>query len=101
MPWLRHDAVGYTPGTGGRLTYVLVNRVSALAIRHGIQRSVVLGIAIAHELGHVLLKDGHSTTGIMKPDMNRNDFHKGGNRELIFSQEQALKLSQAIRRRAE
>jgi hypothetical protein len=100
MPWLHRGAMGYTPGDNGRgrLTYVLINRVSALAIRYRIQRSVVLGVAIAHELGHMLLEDGHSATGIMKPDMDQNDFHQGGNRALIFNDEQGRRLACRARR---
>jgi hypothetical protein len=57
----------------------------------------VLGVAIAHELGHMLLEDGHSATGIMKPDMDQNDFREGGNRALIFNAEQARRLARRAR----
>jgi predicted transcriptional regulator len=48
--------MGYTPGGGeerGRLAFVLVNRVNKIADGYSTARSIVLGAAIAHELGHL------------------------------------------------
>lgn len=91
------DVLGFKPGRDGhgRLAYVFMNRVSAIAIGHDVPRSIVLGTAIAHELGHLLLPKAHSAAGIMKPAMDKNDFWRARNRELHFTSEQAQVLRQA------
>ena len=61
--------MGYTPGGGeerGRLAFVLINRVNKIANGYGTARSIVLGAAIAHELGHLLISKEHTRTGLMK-----------------------------------
>jgi hypothetical protein len=86
------DAMGYTPGGGterGRLAFVMVNRVLEISDGYGAPRSVVLGVAIAHELGHLLLSKEHSTAGIMKPYLNQADFRSARNGRLLFTDEQA------------
>ena len=89
------DAMGYTPGGGterGRLAFVIVNRVHEASDRYRAPRSVVLGVAIAHELGHLLLSKEHSATGIMKPYFNQADFRRAGNGRLLFTDLQARLL---------
>lgn len=67
----------------------MINRVHEIAADYGSTRSVVLGTAIAHELGHLLLSKDHSTTGIMKPYLNQSDFRNVRNGRLVFTDEQA------------
>jgi len=58
----------------------------------------ILGAAIAHELGHVLLgSDSHSAKGIMRPHWKREDFERGPQGGLAFTPAQA----QLIRTEAE
>jgi hypothetical protein len=86
------DAMGYTPGGGterGRLAFVIVNRMDEVSDGYRAQRSVVLGVAIAHELGHLLTSNEHSTTGIMKPYFNQADFRSARNGRLLFTDQQA------------
>ena len=86
------DAMGYTPGGGeerGRLAFVLINRVNEIADRYSTARSIVLGAAIAHELGHLLISKEHSKTGIMKAYFNQSDFRKARQGELRLTAEQA------------
>ena len=90
------DAMGYTPGGGterGRLAFVIVNRVHEVSDGYHAPRSVVLGVAIAHELGHLLLSKEHSTTGIMKPYFNQADFRSARNGRLLFTDQQARLLA--------
>jgi hypothetical protein len=84
--------MGYTPGGGeerGRLAFVLVNLVNKIADGYSTARSIVLGAAIAHELGHLLISKQHTKTGIMKSYLNQSDFRKVGRGELSFTAEQA------------
>ena len=67
------DAMGYTPGGGAerrRLAFVLINRVHEIADGYSTARSIVLGAAMAHELGHLLISKEHTQTGIMKAYLN-------------------------------
>jgi len=86
------DAMGYTPSGGderGRLAFVMINRVNEIADGYSTARSIVLGAAIAHELGHLLISKEHTETGIMKAYFNQSDFRKARQGELRFSAEQA------------
>jgi hypothetical protein len=86
------DAMGYTPGGGeerGRLAFVMIKRVNEIADGYSTARSIVLGVAIAHELGHLLISKEHTETGIMKAYLNHSDFRKARQRELRFTTEQA------------
>ena len=95
------DAMGYTPGGGeerGRLAFVLINRVNEIADGYSTARSLVLGAAIAHELGHLLVSGEHTRTGIMKAYLNQSDFRKARNGELRFTAEQARHIRNASAR---
>ena len=96
------DAMGYTPGGGeerGRLAFVLVNRVNKIADGYSTARSIVLGAAIAHELGHLLISKQHTKTGIMKSYLNQSDFRKVGRGELsLIGSNRSSKRSRAGRR---
>ena len=86
------DAMGYTPDGGeerGRLAFVLINRVNEVADGYSTARSLVLGAAIAHELGHLLISKEHTNTGIMKAYLNQSDFRKARKGELRLTAEQA------------
>ncbi|HEX5109893.1 MAG TPA: hypothetical protein VFV95_15685 [Vicinamibacterales bacterium] len=51
----------------GRTVYVFVDRVHITADTYSRDRASVLGLVLAHEMGHVLLPDdSHSATGIMQ-----------------------------------
>src|SRR5437879_1602472 len=60
-------AMGLTPGSGPdrQSVYVFCDRVEALARKHIATTAQILGHAIAHEIGHLLLNDqSHSPAGI-------------------------------------
>ena len=60
----------------------------------GVDGSVVLGIAIGHELGHLLLGglEAHSRTGIMQAKWAKKDVRAASHRALGFAPEEARKL---------
>jgi hypothetical protein len=93
------DAMGFTPGTDearGRLAFVLINRVNDAAAGYVVTPSIVLGVAIAHELGHLLISKEHAAVGIMQPYLNQSDFRNAREERLLFTSEQA----EAVRHRA-
>ena len=95
------DAMGYTPGGGeqrGRLAFVLINRVNEIADGYSTARSLVLGTAIAHELGHLLISKEHTNTGVMKASLNQSDFRKARNGEFRLTAEQARHIRNASAR---
>ena len=53
---------------GGLLATVHVYRVVRLADEAGTDPGVLLGRVTAHELGHLLMGEGHSFIGLMRPD---------------------------------
>jgi len=92
---------GALPGTDkktmgfalGNLASVSVRRVSEEAAEFGIQPYEVLGPAIAHELGHILLgQKGHSPTGIMRARLRREDYERAPRGAFNFTAEQAKQI---------
>jgi hypothetical protein len=89
----REDHLGFAPSSedGGVLATIFFHRVEALT--KGGATAPLLGNAIAHELGHLLLgSNAHSSTGIMQAHWNR-ELLKLANRGLLrFTPEQAALL---------
>ena len=53
-----------------RRAYIFTDRIAALTLRYEWDRATMLGYALAHETGHLVLPfDSHSRTGIMKADL--------------------------------
>jgi hypothetical protein len=59
---------------------------------------VVLGIAIGHEIGHVLLTglEAHSRNGIMQAKWGKKDFRAAAQRTLGFAPDEARKLRSEV-----
>jgi hypothetical protein len=56
-------------GTGR--VYIYYSRVALMALQHARHVGTMLGMIIAHEVGHLLLpQDSHSIAGIMRADLN-------------------------------
>jgi hypothetical protein len=94
------DAMGFTPGTDdvrGRLAFVLINRVNEVAQGYRVSPFVVLGAAIAHELGHLLTTKEYHLTGLMQPYFNQSDFRNAREGRLLFTREQAEAVRQKVR----
>ena len=66
-----------TPGAVPFLATVYADRVASVARGAGIDSRRVLGLAIAHEIGHVLLNSNtHAVSGLMRADWSRNDLRR-------------------------
>ena len=84
--------LGDTHENGGT-AFVFHDRV--LRIAHTGEQDVahVLGYAIVHEIGHLLLwRPAHSSTGIMRPDWNGDDLRHMANGSLTFTPTQAEQI---------
>ena len=105
--------LGFTPSQerDGQRMFVFYNRVENLA--HSQMRAPfegapgtpattaqVLGHAIAHELGHLLLNiASHSATGIMRGDWNLKDLQDVAYGSLLFTSQQAEVIRAEVGRR--
>ena len=75
--------------TRGHVAYVFYERVESLTGTNGLTRASVLGVAIAHEIGHLLLPyDAHSPTGVMRASWARVDLERAQREELFFTSDQ-------------
>jgi hypothetical protein len=96
------DAVGFAPGSetaGGRIAYVLQPRVDKIAEGYSIPRAIVLAVVIAHEVGHMLIVNAHSSTGIMRSAWNKADFQQAAVRNLSFTRQQAEEMRARLTRK--
>jgi hypothetical protein len=101
--------LGIAPGTAkerDRYLAYLFNR-EAIRLCHQafianvrIDKATVLGYAMVHEIGHVLLNQpGHSCDGVMKGKWTVNDIEKMSREWVNFDSRQAAKMQAEIRRR--
>jgi hypothetical protein len=78
------------PDFSGRLAYVFYDRVQPLARKHQMRDSSLLGVVIAHEIGHLLLPYGsHSSSGLMRGEWDTRQLSLAGARLLRFTAQQA------------
>lgn len=101
---------GVFPGTGnrtlgfavGNFASVSVRRVREEAAELGVQPYEVLGPAIAHEIGHLLLgQQGHSPKGIMRARWRREDYERAPLGAFKFTAEQATAIRDEVAARTQ
>jgi hypothetical protein len=81
----------------GWLAYVFYARIERVSDRNRLDTSAMLGAAISHELGHLLLPHGsHSDGGLMRPDWNRADLLTAGGRGLRFTEKPGALIRAAL-----
>ena len=70
----------------GTLGTVFSSRVDWLAMKAGIAPSLLMGRAIAHELGHLLFGDlRHSREGLMRAVWTATEVRRGRRRDWVYS----------------
>jgi hypothetical protein len=80
---------------------VFYDRVEKLARGDAASTAMILGHAMAHELGHLLLgTNSHSRHGLMKAQWNRRDLQLASAGDLDFMAHQALSLRDETVRRS-
>ena len=95
--------MGLAPGSGAdrQSVYVFYDRVDVLARKHVADAAQILGHAIAHEIGHILLNDQrHSPAGIMRGEWNLRDLQNTRYGYLDFTPRQARAIRDEAGRRA-
>jgi hypothetical protein len=87
------------PGTGrtGTMAYIFYHRVEELAATGDVSASQILGHAIAHEIGHLLLNTPrHSDVGIMQADWQFEQMQLLRRGWLLFTDEQAHQMRAGV-----
>jgi hypothetical protein len=84
------DTLGYasvdTVQHRGVLATVFADRSAALASRAGIEETTVIGYAVAHEVGHLLLgTSAHARSGLMRPRWSVSELQRRTSRDWRFS----------------
>jgi hypothetical protein len=71
----------------GVLATVYVDRVAALGDAAGMNVARLLGYAIAHEIGHLLLgTSAHGTRGLMRPLWSSDELRRGRSGDWMFTE---------------
>ena len=86
------DALGFalpcSPGKAGCMAYIFYSRIETVAADGDASLSDILGHAMAHEIGHLLLGPGHSQVGIMQAEWTREDLARAARNQLSFTPQQ-------------
>jgi len=79
------------------LASVSFGRVAEIAKDAGVAPWELLGLAIAHEMGHLLLgSDSHSRTGIMRPNWGPDDYRRFAPDQWCFTPHQGEMIHRQI-----
>jgi hypothetical protein len=69
---------------------VFYRHIRAKAEQERVNPAQLLGLAVAHEFGHLLLgAKAHSATGIMRANWRHEDMERGAKGQLLFTDQQA------------
>jgi hypothetical protein len=84
----------------GKLATIFVDRVEWLAGQTGADTAVVLGFAVAHEIGHLLLgTNTHGTRGIMRALWSRSELQHANVKDWVFSRDEGARMRASLERR--
>jgi len=95
--WVGRDAMGFAPADTGRV-YLFYDKVTQFIGQFVAQNNprvaagVVIGHAIAHEIGHVLIRDNPHGGGIMRATWVYGDWNQMFAGTLLFDPERAKKM---------
>ena len=79
---------------------VFLDAVADVARRYGQPLGKVLGIALAHEIGHALLPaPSHSTSGIMRPSWEGDALRHAIGGDIAFTDRQAALMRDRLNNR--
>jgi len=84
----------------GSLGTIYADRVRALATQAGVDEGELLGRAIAHEIGHMLIGTSeHSRVGLMRAVWVTNELRRGQASDWVFSGREGAELRQRLEAR--
>jgi hypothetical protein len=90
---MHHSTMGMamplTPEGGNGILYIFFDRVMEVTTNQGVAPALVLGVAIAHEIGHLLLPgESHALAGIMRGKLEPKDWPLAAQGHLSFTDQQ-------------
>ncbi len=81
----------------GKMATVFHDQIEAVARRTGVARSELLGRALAHEVGHLLLAvRGHSRSGIMRAMWTDDELIRDRAEDWVFAAADVQRLQQTV-----
>jgi hypothetical protein len=84
-------------GVGGRVAYVIYDRVRSFASDAEMDDMRMMGIVMAHEIGHLLLAhQSHSESGLMRGRWQQSEFRADRRTDLQFSGPQAAEIRRML-----
>jgi hypothetical protein len=91
--------LGFRLSTEKSTAVIIADEVRKRAALQFINPGELLGLVMAHEIGHLLLRSkAHSTEGIMQGELSTNLGHRR-RRLLVFTRKQAAAMQDEVRRR--
>lgn len=85
----------------GSLATVFPDRIRTLAMRAAVPYTAVLGRALAHEIGHLLLgTTAHSSQGLMRPRWNPAILRARAAADWSFSDEEVASIARSLQTRS-
>jgi len=94
------NALGYCLSMERGEAVVLSDAIQNLAAIWGANAADILGMAMTHEIGHLLLRTGrHSAAGVMEPRYLQKDLASAERGSLLFTQKESNALQNEVRRR--
>ena len=87
------DALIDTAAGAGVLATVYVDRVDRVAALSGVDKRALLGRAIAHELGHLLMAtSAHGTSGLMRSVWSQSEIRRSLTTDWIFGAKEIVAI---------
>jgi len=96
---VEEGALGFVLRFETHSAVILYDRVRDLALSKRIEVAPILGISIAHEIGHLLLRSReHSSEGIMRRNWSSTNLQSAAQSGLHFTAEQARRIRDEVLR---
>jgi hypothetical protein len=94
------NALGYCLSMKLGQAVVLADAIQNLAVSWGTDAADLLGLAMAHEIGHLVLQTAsHSANGMMEPRYLQKDLVNAERGGLMFTREETNSMRNEVRRR--
>lgn len=90
------------PGRFSTRASLFYERIQDYSEAHGLDSNVLLGMALAHEIGHLLLgRDSHDARGLMSCPWDKADIVNAARGRLAFTSRQTERIRASVFARAE
>jgi hypothetical protein len=98
------DVLGFAslpPAEQGVYATIFYSRIAAAAVEFGVDAYQIMGCAMVHEVGHLLLdSQSHTARGLMRAQWSHDDFQKAAQRSLRFSRRDSALLQAQVEARS-